>query len=44
MKRLVDDVQALREHLGLSRMDLLGHSAGANIATQFVARYPKNVS
>ncbi|MFD9421404.1 MULTISPECIES: alpha/beta fold hydrolase [unclassified Streptomyces] len=41
--RLVDDVQALREHLGLSRIDLLGHSAGANIATQFVARYPKNV-
>jgi pimeloyl-ACP methyl ester carboxylesterase len=42
--RLVDDVEALREHLGLSRMDLLGHSAGTNIATQYAARYPKNVS
>ncbi|WP_329321384.1 alpha/beta fold hydrolase [Streptomyces sp. NBC_01262] len=42
--RLVDDVEALRAHLGLSRMDLLGHSAGANIATQYAARYPKNVS
>jgi pimeloyl-ACP methyl ester carboxylesterase len=42
--RLVDDVEALRGHLGLSRMDLLGHSAGANIATQYAARYPKNVS
>jgi proline iminopeptidase len=42
--RLVDDVDALREHLGLARMDLLGHSAGTNIATQYVARYPKNVS
>jgi proline iminopeptidase len=42
--RLVDDVEALREHLRLPRMDLLGHSAGTNIATQYVARYPKNVS
>lgn len=41
--RLVDDVEALREHLGLARTDLLGHSAGANIATQYVARYPENV-
>lgn len=42
--RLVDDVEALREHLGLPRTDLLGHSAGTNIATQYVARYPRNVS
>ncbi|MFJ9736602.1 alpha/beta fold hydrolase [Streptomyces sp. NPDC101166] len=40
---LVDDVEALREHLALPRMDLLGHSAGTNIATQYTARYPKNV-
>ncbi|WP_392749757.1 alpha/beta fold hydrolase [Streptomyces sp. LN590] len=42
--RLVDDVEALREHLGLPRMDVLGHSAGTNIATQYAARYPKYVS
>jgi pimeloyl-ACP methyl ester carboxylesterase len=42
--RLVDDVEALRGHLGLSRMDLLGHSAGTNIATQYAAQYPQNVS
>lgn len=41
--RLVDDVEALRRHLGLPRMDLLGHSGGANVATQYVARYPQNV-
>ncbi|MFI1168631.1 alpha/beta fold hydrolase [Streptomyces sp. NPDC020801] len=41
--RLVDDVEALRDHLGLHRTDLLGHSAGANIATQYAARYPQNV-
>ncbi|MEU7004068.1 alpha/beta hydrolase [Nonomuraea sp. NPDC046570] len=42
--RLVDDVEALRDHLGLPSMDLLGHSAGTNIATQYAARHPKNVS
>ncbi|MGW5868498.1 alpha/beta fold hydrolase [Streptomyces sp. NPDC055239] len=41
--RLVEDVEALREHLGLPRMDLLGHSGGANIATQYAARYPRNI-
>ncbi|MFC8130662.1 alpha/beta fold hydrolase [Streptomyces sp. NPDC057302] len=41
--RLVDDVEALRDHLGLPRMDLLGHSGGANIATQYAARYPQSL-
>lgn len=41
--RLVDDVEALREHLGLTRMDLLAHSGGTNLATQYVARYPQYV-
>ncbi|MFF3936985.1 alpha/beta fold hydrolase [Streptomyces phaeofaciens] len=41
--RLVDDVEALRVHLGLPRIDLLGHSAGANIATQYAARHPARV-
>jgi pimeloyl-ACP methyl ester carboxylesterase len=42
--RLVDDVEALREHLGLERVDLLGHSAGANIAVLYAARYPHRLS
>ena len=42
--RLVDDVAALQDHLGPDRMDLLGHSAGANIATRYAARYPGQVS
>ncbi|MEU1178597.1 alpha/beta hydrolase [Streptomyces sp. NPDC005820] len=41
--RLVDDVEALRTHLGLSRIDLLGHSAGANIVTQYAARHARHV-
>lgn len=42
--RLVDDVDALRGHLGLDRMDLLAHSAGANLAALFVERHPGRVS
>jgi pimeloyl-ACP methyl ester carboxylesterase len=35
--RQVDDVEALRVHLGLDRIDLLGHSAGAALAFLYAA-------
>ncbi|MEU6721356.1 alpha/beta hydrolase [Nonomuraea sp. NPDC046802] len=41
--RLVDDVEALRTHLGLDRVDLLAHCAGANLATLYAARHPRRV-
>ncbi|MFI2205404.1 alpha/beta fold hydrolase [Streptomyces sp. NPDC020192] len=41
--RLVADVEALRAHLGLDRMDLLAHSAGANIAVQYLDRHPERI-
>lgn len=41
--RLVEDVRALVDHLGLARVDLLAHSAGANIAVQYAARHPPGV-
>ncbi|MET7425082.1 alpha/beta hydrolase [Dactylosporangium sp. NPDC005555] len=37
--RLVDDVEALREHLGLERVDLLAHSAGAAVAVLYATRH-----
>lgn len=40
---LVDDVESLRTHLGLDRMDLLAHSAGTNIATLYATRHPDRV-
>jgi len=42
--RLVDDVEALREHLGLARMNLLGHSAGTNLVVRYAARYPERIA
>ncbi len=41
--RQVADVSALRDHLHLGSFDLLGHSAGANIALQYAVRLPQHV-
>ncbi|WP_407288799.1 alpha/beta fold hydrolase [Streptomyces sp. BP-8] len=41
--RLVEDVEALREHLGLDRIDLLAHCAGANLAVLYASRHPERV-
>jgi pimeloyl-ACP methyl ester carboxylesterase len=38
--RMVADVEACRAHLGLDRMDLLGHSAGGNLAVLYAAAHP----
>lgn len=38
--RQVEDVETLREHLGLERIDLLAHSAGAALAVLYAARHP----
>jgi proline iminopeptidase len=42
--RLVDDISALHDHLDLGRFDLLGHSAGANIAVQYAVGHQRQVS
>ena len=41
--RLADDVDALREHLGEERIDLLGHSAGAIVAQAYAAAHPERL-
>lgn len=41
--RLVDDVETFRGHLGVDRIDLLGHSAGAAVALSYAARHPDRV-
>ncbi|MCZ7433415.1 alpha/beta fold hydrolase [Streptomyces sp. WMMC1477] len=41
--RQAHDIEALREHLGLERLDLLAHSAGANLAARYAERHPKRI-
>ena len=41
--RMVGDVEALRAHLGLERMDLLAHCAGANLAVLYASCHPERV-
>lgn len=41
--RQVEDIEALREHLGLDTIDLLGHSAGGTLAVLYAARHPDRV-
>jgi pimeloyl-ACP methyl ester carboxylesterase len=41
--RQVEDVEALRGHLGLDRLELAGHSAGATLALLYALRYPDRV-
>ncbi|OEU85838.1 alpha/beta hydrolase [Streptomyces abyssalis] len=41
--RLVDDVEALRRHLGLARVDVLAHCAGANLAVLYAGRHPERI-
>ncbi|GAA1369326.1 alpha/beta hydrolase [Streptomyces beijiangensis] len=42
--RLVHDVEALREHLGLDRIDLLAHSAAGDLSLLYAARHPGRLS
>jgi len=42
--RLVADVEALRDHLGLGQLDLLAHSAGCVLATFYAAAHPQRLS
>jgi pimeloyl-ACP methyl ester carboxylesterase len=42
--RQVPDVEALRTHLGLERLDLLAHSAGAALALLYAVRHPDRVA
>lgn len=42
--RQVADIEALRQHLSLDRVDLAGHSAGATLALQYAAQYPERIN
>ena len=41
--RQAEDVDRLREHLGLSRLTVLGHSAGTRLAIAYAVRFPARI-
>jgi proline iminopeptidase len=41
---MIDDVERLREHLGVDRIALLGHSFGTMVALEYAARYPRHTA
>jgi pimeloyl-ACP methyl ester carboxylesterase len=41
---IVEDIEALRSHLGQERLDVLGHSAGATLAMLYAAAHPDHLS
>jgi proline iminopeptidase len=41
---LAEDIEALRAHLKLDTVELLGHSAGTRIAVSYAARYPRRLA
>lgn len=41
---LVDDIEALRRHIGVDELVLMGHSFGGLLALEYSARYPEHVS
>jgi proline iminopeptidase len=43
LDEMADDLDALRQSLGLNRVTLLGHSFGVAIALNYALRYPENV-
>jgi proline iminopeptidase len=44
LELLLEDFEALREHLGIERWAILGHSAGGNYAVEYAVRHPDSVS
>lgn len=44
LELLLEDFEALREHLGIERWAILGHSAGGNYAVEYAVRHPESVS
>lgn len=40
---LVNDIESLRQKLGVPRLSLIGHSFGGALALEYAARYPQHV-
>jgi pimeloyl-ACP methyl ester carboxylesterase len=43
-KRMVDDLEAIRQQIGADKMVLIGHSWGSTLAASYMAKYPGHVA
>jgi pimeloyl-ACP methyl ester carboxylesterase len=41
--RQIDDIETLRDHLDVDRVDVLAHSAGGDLGILYAARYPQRI-
>lgn len=44
IRQFVEDIEKLRQSLGLNKINLLGHSFGAHLCFRYAIAYPKNVN
>jgi proline iminopeptidase len=44
LQEQIDDLDALRAHLGVDKMDLLGHSWGGYLVMAYAARHPEHIA
>lgn len=44
MERSVEDLEGVRQKIGVERMILIGHSWGSTLAATYMAKYPSHVS
>jgi proline iminopeptidase len=42
-QRFAEDLEAVRQHFGMERVTLLGHSWGAGVAALYASRYPDRI-
>lgn len=43
-QRFVDDLEAIRNHFGLQRLTLMGHSWGSGLVALYAMKYPENLN
>lgn len=42
LERVIGDIERLRQHLGIERLDVAGHSANAYLAMEYARRFPRH--
>lgn len=43
MSDMVNDIESLKNHLGINKWDVFGHSFGGQYAIEYIAKYPSSI-